>query len=64
MGKEQYLKKVVATFGMSMSMLWSAQYLKMSERIVTPVLENKINKVIDKNFQQGYVSIDGNKYDT
>ena len=28
---------------MSMSMLWSAQYLKMSESIVTPVLENKIS---------------------
>ena len=28
---------------MSMSMLWSAQYLKMSESIVTPVLEIKIS---------------------
>ena len=28
---------------MSMSMLWSAQYLKMSESIVTPVLENEIS---------------------
>ena len=39
---EKCLKKIF-TFGMSMSMLWSAQYLKMSESIVTPVLENKIS---------------------
>ena len=37
------LEKQHFTFGMSMSMLWSAQYLKMSESIVTPVLENKIS---------------------
>ena len=40
---EKCLKKLNFTFGMSMSMLWSAQYLKMSESIVTPVLENKIS---------------------
>ena len=40
---EMLEKKQNFTFGMSMSMLWSAQYLKMSESIVTPVLENKIS---------------------